>query len=213
MQRRALTLAGTLVATAAATLAALPLAALAQDKPPMKILVGFPPGGSADIVARLLADKLRVSLGQSVGIEITQVAYKGGAPLVNDLLGGQVPLSVDTPLETIEHHRAGKMRIVAVTGEARLKALPEVPTLKEQGINMSADAYFGVYGPPGMSADLTARLSRAVSDALRQSDVQEKILSLGLVPNYGGPEELAATQASHYKRWEGPIKTSGFTAE
>jgi tripartite-type tricarboxylate transporter receptor subunit TctC len=322
MQRRAIALAGTL----AATLAILPLATLAQDKPPVKILVGFPPGGSADIVARLLADKLRASLGQavivdnkpgaagrvalgelkraapdgqtlvlapsgafvilpwvhknvgydpvkdftpvaravtfdfaiaagpaapagdlkailawmkvnpgkanignpgagtvphftgvmlgqSVGLDITQVSYKGGAPMVNDLLGGQVPLGVDTPLETIEHHRAGKLRIVAVTGEARLKALPDVPTLKEQGINMSADAYFGVYGPPGMSAELTARISRAVADALRQSDVQEKILSLGLLPNYGGPDELAATQASHYRRWEGPIKTSGFTAE
>jgi tripartite-type tricarboxylate transporter receptor subunit TctC len=324
MKRRALT---TLAAAAvAACFAVAPWSTQAQDKGPMKILVGFPPGGSADIVARLLADKLRVSLGQTVlvenkpgaagrvalgelkraapdgqtlalapsgafvilpwvyknvgydpvkdftpvarastfdfavtagpgapagdlkailawmkanpgkanvgnpgagtvphftgvmlgqatGIEITPVAYKGGAPLVNDLLGGQVPLGVDTPLETIEHHRAGKLRIVAVTGEARLKALPDVPTLKEQGINMSADAYFGVYGPPGMSAELTARLSRAISDALRQSDVQEKIFSLGLIPNYGSGDELAAMQASHYKRWEAPIKTSGFTAE
>ena len=322
MQRRALILAAVL----AAGFAAAPWRAQAQDKPPLKILVGFPPGGSADIVARLLADKLRVTLGQTVvvenkpgaagrvalgdlkraapdgqtlilapsgafvilpwvyknvgydpvkdftpvaractfdfaitagpgapagdlkailawmkanpgkanignpgagtvphftgvmlgqatGVEITPVAYKGGAPLANDLLGGQVPLAVDTPLETIEHHRAGMLRIVAVTGEVRLKALPDVPTLKEQGINMSADAYFGVYGPPGMSAELTARLSRAVSDALRQSDVQDKIASLGLVPNYGSAEELAATQASHYRRWEGPIKTSGFTAE
>ena len=322
MQRRTLTLAAAL----GAVFAAAPWPAVAQDKPPIKILVGFPPGGSSDTVARLIADKLRttlgqlavvdnkpgaagrvalgelkraapdgqtlvlapsgafvilpwvyrsvgydpvrdftpvaravtfdfaitagpaapagdlktilawmkanpgkanignpgagtvphftgVMLGQSVAIDITQVAYKGGAPLVNDLLGGQVPLSVDTPLETIEHHRAGKLRIVAVTGESRLKALPDVPTLKEQGINMSADAYFGVYGPPGMSAELTARLSRAIGDALRQSDVQDKILSLGLLPNYGSPDELAATQASHYKRWEAPIKTSGFTAD
>ncbi len=322
MQRRTLTLAAAL----AALFAAAPWPAVAQDKPPIRILVGFPPGGSADTVARLIADKLRttlgqqavvdnkpgaagrvalgelkraapdgqtlvlapsgafvilpwvyrsvgydpvrdftpvaraatfdfaitagpaapagdlktilawmkadpgkanignpgagtvphftgVMLGQSVAMDITQVAYKGGAPALNDLLGGQIPLMVDTPLETIEHHRAGKLRIVAVTGEARIKALPHVPTLKEQGINMSADAYFGVYGPPGMSAELTARISRAIGDALRQGDVQDKIFSLGLVPSHGGPEELAATQASHYKRWEVPIKTSGFTAD
>ena len=323
MQRRSL-----VSAAAAAALATLTgtAPALAQDKAPIKILVGFPPGGSADTVARLIADKLRttlgqnavvdnkpgaagrvalgelkraapdgqtlvlapsgafvilpwvyknvgydpvkdftpvaraatfdfaftagpaappgdlrailawmkanpgkanignpgagtvphftaVMLGQSVGMDITQVSYKGGAPMVNDLLGSQIPLTVDTPLETIEHHRAGKVRIVAVTGEARTKALPDVPTLKEQGFNLSADAYFGVYGPPGMSAELTARISRAVNDALRQGDVQDKIYSLGLVPNYGSPEELAATQANHYKRWEGPIKLSGFTAE
>ncbi len=322
MQRRTLTLAAAL----AGLFAAAPWPAVAQDKPPIRILVGFPPGGSADTVARLIADKLRttlgqqavvdnkpgaagrvalgelkraapdgqtlvlapsgafvilpwvyrsvgydpvrdftpvaraatfdfaitagpaapagdlktilawmkanpgkanignpgagtvphftgVMLGQSVAMDITQVAYKGGAPALNDLLGGQIPLMVDTPLETIEHHRAGKLRIVAVTGEARIKALPDVPTLKEQGINMSADAYFGVYGPPGMSAELTARISRAIGDALRQGDVQDKIFSLGLVPSHGGPEELAATQASHYKRWEVPIKTSGFTAD
>jgi tripartite-type tricarboxylate transporter receptor subunit TctC len=306
--------------------AAAPLLARSQDKPPVRILVGFPPGGSADIVARLLADKMRASLGQNVlvdnkpgaagrvalgelkraapdgqtlvlapsgalvvspwlyknlgfdpvrdftpvaravtfdfaitagpgapsgdlkailawmkanpakanygtpgagtvphftgvmlsqsaGVELTHVAYKGGAPAVNDLLGGQVPLVVDTPLETIEHHRAGKLRIVAVTGESRTKSLPEVPTLKEIGINMAADAFFGLYGPPGMAPDVTARLSRAVADALKQPDVAERITTLGLVSAYGSGAELAATQAAHLKRWEAPIKASGFTAE
>jgi tripartite-type tricarboxylate transporter receptor subunit TctC len=306
--------------------AAAPLVARAQDKPPVRILVGFPPGGSADIVARLLADKMRASLGQNVlidnkpgaagrvalgelkraapdgqtlalqpsgalvvspwlyknlgfdpvrdftpvarvvtfdfaitagpgapsgdlktilawmkanpskanygtpgagtvphftgvllsqsaGVELTHVAYKGGAPSVNDLLGGQVPLVVDTPLETIEHHRAGKLRIVALTGEARSKSLPEVPTLKELGINMAADAFFGLYGPAGMSSDVTQRISRAVADALKQPDVAERINTLGLVSAYCTGEELAATQAAHLKRWEAPIKASGFTAE
>ncbi|MFZ2652329.1 MAG: Bug family tripartite tricarboxylate transporter substrate binding protein [Burkholderiaceae bacterium] len=322
MKRRALTL----VTALAGAWAAVPWAAGAQDKAPLKVLVGFPPGGSADIVARLLADKLRgllgqnvivdnkpgaagrvalgelkraapdgqalilapsgalvilpwlyknlgydpvrdftpvarivtfdfaitagpaapaggmmavlawmkanpgkanfgspgagtvphfagVLLGQTAGVELTHVAYKGGAPAVNDLLGGQIPLMVDTPLETIEHHRAGKLRILALTGEARSKALPEVPTLKELGVNLSADAFFGVYGPPGMAPELTARLSRVLGDALRQSDVQEKIYSLGLVPSYSDGAELAAVQASHYKRWEAPIKASGFTVE
>jgi tripartite-type tricarboxylate transporter receptor subunit TctC len=303
-----------------------PWPAWAQDKPPIRILVGFPPGGSADTVARMLADKMRVTLGQNVivdnkpgaagrvalgdvkraapdgqtlilapsgalvvspwlyknlgfdpvrdftpvahavtfdfaitagpaapsgdlkavlawmknnpakanfgtpgagtvphftgvllsqvaGVTLTHVAYKGGAPSVHDLLGGQIPLVVDTPLEVIEHHRAGKLRILAVTGEARNKALPEVPTLKELGINMAADAYFAVYGPAAMPADVTARISRAVADALRQTDVSERIFNLGLAPAYGSGTELAATQAAHLKRWEAPIKASGFTAE
>ena len=314
----------TFAMAAASMLGTLP--AWAQDKPPIRILVGFPPGGSADVVARLLADKMRVTLGQNViidnkpgaagrvalgevkraapdgqtlvlapsgalvvspwlyknlgfdpvrdftpvaravtfdfaitagpgapsgdlkailawmksnpgkanygtpgagtvphftgvllsqsaGVELTHVAYKGGAPSVNDLLGGQVPLVIDTPLETIEHHRAGKLRILAVTGDTRTKSLPEVPTLKELGINMAADAYFGVYGPPGMAPEVTSRIARAVADALRQSDVSERIFALGLVPAYGSGDELAATQAAHLKRWEAPIKASGFTAE
>jgi len=88
-----------------------------------------------------------------------------------------------------------------------------VPTLKEQGISMTADAFFGLYGPAGMATDLTARISRAVADALRQSDVSERIFSLGLAPAYGNGDELAATQAAHLNRWEAPIKASGFTAE
>lgn len=318
MKRRTFALA------AASALSTLP--ALAQDKPPIRILVGFPPGGSADVVARLLADKMRVTLGQSViidnkpgaagrvalgevkrsppdgqtlvfqpsgalvilpwlyknlgydpakdftpvaractfdfavtagpaapagdlkvilawmkdnpgkanyatsgagtvphftgvmlsqatGISMTHVAYKGGAPAMNDLMGGQVPLMIDTASETIEQHRAGKLRIVAVTGEVRSKALPDVPTLKEQGIDLAADAFFGLYGPAGMAPDVTARVSRAVADALRASDASERIFTLGLVPAYGSGDELAATQAAQFKRWEAPIKASGFTVE
>jgi tripartite-type tricarboxylate transporter receptor subunit TctC len=64
-----------------------------------------------------------------------------------------------------------------------------------------------------MAPDAAARIGRSVSDALRQSDVAERILSLGLAPAYGSGDELAATQAAHLKRWEAPIKASGFTAE
>ena len=152
-------------------------------------------------------------LGQAAGVPLTQVAYRGGAPAAQDLIGGVVPLMVDTASETIEHHQAGKVRILAVTGEQRTKALPDVPTLKEAGINVAADAFFGLYGPAGMQADVVARIDRAVADALRAPDVQEKIYSFGLVPNHAGSAELAAMQLAHFRRWEMPIKASGFKAE
>jgi tripartite-type tricarboxylate transporter receptor subunit TctC len=87
-------------------------------------------------------------ISQASGVPLTHVAYRGGAPAAQDLIGGQIPLMVDTASETIEHHKAGKVRILAVTGEQRTKALADVPTLREQGINVSADAFFGLYGPP-----------------------------------------------------------------
>ncbi|MCD6079040.1 MAG: tctC [Ramlibacter sp.] len=152
-------------------------------------------------------------LGQASGVPITHVAYRGGAPAAQDLIGGQIPLMVDTASETIEHHKAGKVRILAVTGEQRSKALPDVPTLKEQGINMAADAFFGLYGPPGMPADVTARIDRAVADALKDPTVQEKIVAFGLVPSHAPAADLAATQVTHLKRWETPIKASGFKPE
>ncbi len=152
-------------------------------------------------------------LGQAAGVAMTHVAYRGGAPAAQDLIGGQVPLMVDTASETIEHHKAGKVRILAVTGEARSRALPDVPTLKELGINTTADAFFGLYGPAGMPADGVARIDRAVADALKAPDVQEKIFNFGLVPNHAGAAALAASQAEHLRRWEAPIKASGFKAE
>lgn len=152
-------------------------------------------------------------LSQVAGVPITHIAYRGGAPAAQDLIGGQVPLMVDTASETIEHHKAGKVRILAVTGEQRSRALPDVPTLKEQGINMAADAFFGLYGPPGMQADVVARIDRAVADGLKDPAIQEKIYGFGLVPNHAPAADLAATQASHLKRWEAPIKASDYKAE
>ena len=152
-------------------------------------------------------------LSQAAGVTLQHIPYKGGAPAAQDLIGGQVPLMVDTASETLEHHKAGKVRILAVTGEQRTRALPDVPTLKEAGIDMTADAYFGMFGPPGMSAEVVQRIDRAVAQALRAPDVQEKIYAFGLVPSHAPSAELMKTQVAHLKRWEAPIKSSGFKAE
>ena len=322
MNRRQLTL---LAGAAALGVAAAP-STRAQDKALIKVLVGFPPGGSVDVVARLLADGMRSSLDQNViidnkpgaagrvalgelkraapdgntltlapsgalvilpwlfrnvgydpardftpiarvttfdfaitvgpaappgdfkavlawlkanpnkanfatsgagtvphftgvllaqetGVPLTHVAYKGGALAAQDLLGGQVPMMVDTASETIEHHRAGKLRIVAVTGDARSAVLPEVPTLKELGVNVVADAFFGMYGPANMAADRTQKFSEAVARTLAMPEIQAKIRALALTPSYADPQTLATTQATHLRRWEAPIKASGFTVE
>jgi tripartite-type tricarboxylate transporter receptor subunit TctC len=190
---------------------------------------GAPPGDLKAVLAWMKANPTKANyatsgagtvphfagllLGQAAGVPLTHVAYKGGAPAAQDLIGGQIPLMVDTASETLEHHKAGKVRILAVTGEQRSKALPDVPTLKELGINTAADAFFGLYGPAGMAPDLVARIDRAVADALRAPEVQEKIYGFGLVPNHSSAAELASTQAAHLKRWEQPIKASGFKAE
>jgi tripartite-type tricarboxylate transporter receptor subunit TctC len=154
-----------------------------------------------------------VLLSQVTGVPLTHVAYRGGAPAAQDLVGGQVPMMIDTASETIEHHKSGKVRILAVTGEQRSKALPEVQTLKEQGINMTADAYFGLFGPAGMQPAMVNRIDRAVAEALKDPVIQDKIYALGLVPSHAPAAELAAMQAAHLKRWEAPIKTSGYKAE
>jgi tripartite-type tricarboxylate transporter receptor subunit TctC len=154
-----------------------------------------------------------VLLSQAAGIPLTHVAYRGGALAAQDLIGGQVPMMIDTLSETLEHHKTGKVRIIAVTGEQRSRSLPEVPTLRELGINTAADAFFGLYGPAGMPADVTSRIDSAVGTILRDSTVQERITNFGLVASHAGPTDLAATQLTHYRRWEAPIKASGFKAD
>jgi tripartite-type tricarboxylate transporter receptor subunit TctC len=190
---------------------------------------GAPPGDLKTVLAWMKANPGKANYGtsgagtvphfaglllsQAAGVPMTHVAYRGGAPAAQDLIGGQVPLMVDTAVETIEHHRAGKVRILAVTGAQRSRALPDVHTLKESGIDITADAFFGLYGPPGMAPELVQRIDRAAADALRSPEIQERIYNLGLVPAHAGPAELAAIQAAHLKRWEAPIKASGFKAE
>jgi tripartite-type tricarboxylate transporter receptor subunit TctC len=154
-----------------------------------------------------------VLLSQETGVPLTHVAYKGGAPAAQDLLGGQVPVMIDTPSETIEHYRAGRVRILAVTGESRSAALPEVPTLKELGINVVADAFFGLYGPANMPADRVQKISDAVAKTLANAEIQARIRALALTPSYADAKTLAASQATHLKRWEAPIKASGYTVE
>ncbi len=190
---------------------------------------GAPPGDLKTVLAWMKANPSKANyatsgagtvqhfvgmlLGQATGVPLTHVAYRGGAPAAQDLIGGQVPLMIDTASETLEHHKAGKVRIIAVTGEQRNRALPDVPTLRELGINTTADAFFGLYGPPGMPADVVARIDRAVAEALRDPVIQERIAGFGLVPNHGPSAQLAATQAEHLRKWEAPIKASGFKAE
>ena len=149
-------------------------------------------------------------LSQTAGVPLIHVAYKGGAPAAQDLVAGTIPLMVDTASETLELHKAGRVRIVAVSGERRSSILPDVPTLKEAGINMTADGYFGLYGPAGIPAATVQRIDLAIAEALKMPDVQERIQALGLLPAYLGPSALRALQADQYKRWEQPVKASGF---
>ena len=296
-------------------------ATLAQDKPPLRILVGFPPGGSADVLARLVADSLKndfspivvdnkpgaggrialnmvkaakpdgqtvivlpsgpmvlfphvykkldydpvrdftpvsqiarfqfgvvtsaasgvktlgemvakakaqpgassygtpgtgplphfmgVLMEQSAGIVLNHVPFQGGAPANNALLGGHIDYKFDVVSETAELHRNGKVRIIAVTGAQRDPQVPEVPTLKEAGVNMEATAWFAMYGPAGLNAAALARLEKAMVKALREPAMKERLVKLGYEPIGSGSAELASAQKADLARWEKPIKATG----
>ncbi len=293
----------------------------AQGKPPLKILVGFPPGGSADVLARLVADALRedfspivvdnkpgaggrialnmvksakpdgqtvivlpsgpmvlfphvykkldydavkdftpvsqiarfqfgvvagpasgaksvaemiakaranpgassygtpgsgtlphfmgVLMEQSSGIQLNHVPFQGGAPANNALLGGHIDYKFDVVSETAELHHSGKARIIAVTGSKRDTQVPEVPTLKEAGVNMEATAWFAMYGPAGLSGEALARLEKAMMKIVRDPGLKDKLIKLGYEPIGSNSAELAAAQRADLARWEKPIKATG----
>ena len=305
----------------AATAALLPAQAQTPEKPPLKIVVGFPPGGSADLLARLMAEGLKndfssvivenkpgaggriarshvkrapadgqtvvllpsgpmvlfphvykkldydavtdftpisllahfqfsvvagpsagvknvaemlakakaapgkstygtpgqgtlphfmgVMFGQKAGAELTHVPFQGGGPANTALLGGHIDYKFDVVTETAELHRAGKVRIIAVTGAQRDPQVPEVPTLKESGIDMVATAWFAMYGPANMNPAARDRLSKAVAAAVKTPALRERLLGLGYDAVGSTPAELAAAQAADLKRWEAPIKATG----
>ena len=108
-------------------------------------------------------------LEQMLGIPMTRVPYRGGAPIVKDLVGGHLPFAVVTVADAIAQHRAGTVRIVAVSSEKRSPFLPDVPTLKENGIDLVADSWYGMWLPAGSAPDFARRLSAAVVGDARQA--------------------------------------------
>jgi tripartite-type tricarboxylate transporter receptor subunit TctC len=156
---------------------------------------------------------LGIMMGDAAGIPMNHIPYQGGAPAMNALIGGHVGYTMDVVTEALEQHRSGKVRIIAVAGAKRAPQIPEVPTLREQGVALDASAWFAMYGSSTMSKDTAQRLSRAVATAVRDAEFAARLTSLGLEPIGSTPEQLAAVQAADFAKWEKPVKASGFTAD
>lgn len=152
---------------------------------------------------------LGMMLGQAIGVPLAHVPFTGGAPANTALLGGHIGYKIDAVLESIEYHRAGKVRVLAVAGDRRDPQLPEVPTLKESGIPLEATFWFGMYGPAGLPRDIQARLQQSAARAVRRPDVAERLTRLGFEPMGSTGAELAAVQRADFANWEKPAKAAG----
>ena len=100
---------------------------------------------------------LGLMIGETAGIDLQHVPFQGGAPAMTALMGGHIGYTVDVVVESLEQHRAGKVRMIAVAGAQRAPQAPEVPTLREQGVPMDASAWFAMYGPGSLPAATTHR--------------------------------------------------------
>jgi tripartite-type tricarboxylate transporter receptor subunit TctC len=127
-----------------------------------------------------------------------------------DLLGGQIPIAVVPLGDALELHRGGKARILAISGDDRSQLLPDVPTMKEAGINAQGQGWYAVYAPAKTPPETVKRLNKIIVEGLADEATKAKILGLNMVPRTSSPEELAAFRDADSARWAPAVKASGF---
>jgi tripartite-type tricarboxylate transporter receptor subunit TctC len=146
-------------------------------------------------------------------VDLVHVPYRGSAPALTDLLGGQVQVMFDNLPSSIGHIRAGRLRALAVTTAERAKALPDVPTVAETVPGYEASAWFGMAVPKGTPREIIEKLNHVVNAALADPAMQAKLAELGgsLIP--GTPEDFGKLIAEETEKWAKVVKASGATAE
>ena len=129
----------------------------------------------------------------ATGIKLLHVPYRGSAPAMADLMGGQIPFTIDTVAAALPQLKAGKIKAIAVTGATRATQLPDVPTVAEGGFpGFSADSWLGVVAPRGLPAEAKAKLHKALADTLADAEVRSKLLAAGLEPSYASGDAVLA---------------------
>ena len=149
-------------------------------------------------------------LEQVLKLSMTRVPYRGSAPIVNDLIGGHLPFGITTLADAITQHRVGTVRIVTVNSAARSSFASDVPTLKESGVDLVADGWYGMWLPAGSSPEFAKKLSAAVAEVLAKPDVKEKLLAVTLIPVRSTPEELTKVLAADTAFWQPIVKATGY---
>jgi tripartite-type tricarboxylate transporter receptor subunit TctC len=146
-------------------------------------------------------------------LDIEAIPYKGGAPAINDLLGGQIPLSINNGPESVGQIQAGTARALAVTTATRAPFLPEVPSMGETVSGYDTEVWWGLLGPGGMPRDLVEKISRDFVAALKTDAVKERLSKLGASPIGSTPQAFDAKIHADYGKWGPIIQAAGIKAE
>ena len=144
------------------------------------------------------------------GVQMTHVPYKGSAPALQDLVGGQVQLMFDNLPSSLALIKGGKLKALAVTSATRAAALPDVPTLAESGLpGFEASSWFGLLAPAGTPAPVIAKLNGEIAKWLATPEAKEKLLAQGATAAGGTPEDFAQFIAAETAKWQKVVKESG----
>jgi len=178
--------------------------AYAKANPGKIIMASAGNGTSAHVTGELFK--------MMAGIDMLHVPYRGGAPAITDLIGGQVQVLFSVLAETIEYIRAGKLRPLAVTTAVRLAALPDVPTVGEFLPGYEASGWQGIGTPVTTPAPIVDILNREINAALTNAKIQERVASLGSTTLRGSPADFGKLIAAETAKWATVIKSAGLKA-
>jgi len=162
-------------------------------------------GGTPHFVGMMLAN--------AAGVAMNPVHYRGGAPALQDLIGGHVPAAVNPISESMAQAKAGTIRILAVTGSQRSSFLPDVPTMREAGYDVVVESWLGVFVPARTPAETVNALSATIADAVKSAPMIDSLAKVGNTPAFQSPADFAATVKADIARWAPVVKASGFVAE
>ncbi len=182
------------------------LIALAKAKPGTLNFASSGNGQSTHLSAELFSSM--------AGIKMNHVPYKGSAPALTDVMGGQAALMFDTMLSAMPHVKSGKLRALAVTSAKRSPAAPDLPTVAESGLpGYEAIAWNNLLAPAGTPRDVIAKLSAELKKVLDQPDVKERFAAQGFAAAWTTPEASTAFMQSEVDKWAKVVKTSGATVD
>lgn len=153
-----------------------------------------------------------ILLGRLAGMEFTHAAYRGMAPLVQDLMGGQIAAGVLTPADALPLMPSGRLRLIATTGTQRFRFLPAVPTYAESGFpDIVIEESYSLYAPAGVPAEMVAALAQSTHQMLALPQTQARFAQMGLEVAPQSPVRFRADLQALYARWGEIVRTSGFT--
>ncbi|MES2183697.1 MAG: tripartite tricarboxylate transporter substrate binding protein [Pseudomonadota bacterium] len=180
--------------------------AYAKANPGKLSFASYGAGGTAHLAGEMLK--------RDAGVDWLHVPYKGGAPAITDLLAGQVSAYFANPVSGLGYVQAGKLRALAVTGKKRMAALPEVPTVIESGFpDFEIVEWNGFFAPAATPPAVIDRVSATVREAIRQPEVQKRLLALGIEPVGNTPKEFGVFLQGQIARWAALVKSNHITVE
>ena len=169
---------------------------------PGKLSLGFAQGTVSQLAAEYFNRLHR--------LDITSVPYRGGALVIPDMLGGRIHIYWPSPATVLPLIRAGRIKALATSSPERVSDLPDVPTMKELGLDqLSLEFWDGVWAPAGIPADIVEKLNAAINAALQSPEMVASMKQLGFESRIGSPQDFAAFVAAEIPRWTAVVKASG----